>query len=266
LGETLAPVPGAYTPEGPRPHLRGSLSVTGGAGSALLIDGIALEGDLIVESGGLGSLTVAQSTVSGRIVVQADNPDLQIRVVRSVLSGIELTGPAPFLAVTDSVLDGAAPARLPRTRARRAAMASAVNATVSGAMAHASFEGSTVRGDVTVRSLDASSSVLDGTVTAEHRQTGCLRFSYAGPGSRTPRRYRCAPDAAGAPVYAAVDPGSPVYLALAGACPAAIRTGGEGGAEMGVHHHLRRPLRMAAVGRALAPYLPVQIDLGIYGS
>ncbi|MFM9595529.1 phage tail protein [Streptomyces scabiei] len=266
LGESLAPVPGAYTPEGLRPHLLGSLSVTAGAGSALLVDGIALDGDLIVESGGLGSLTVAQSTISGRIIVQGDNPDLQIRVVRSILSGVELNGPVPFLAVTDSALDGHTPTSLPRTRARRAAPAAATSTTVSGAMVHASFEGSTVRGDVTVRSLDASSSVLDGTVTAEHRQTGCLRFSYAAPGSRTPRRYHCAPEGTGDPVYASVYPGSPVHLALADTCPEAVRTGGEGGAEMGVHHHLRRPLRVAAARRALAPYLPVQIDLGIFGS
>jgi hypothetical protein len=34
---------------------------------------------------------------------------------------------------------------------------------------------------------------------------------------------------------------------------------------MGVHHHLRRPLRTAAAARALAPYVPVQIELGILG-
>ena len=251
-GEVLAPQPGVYVPDGLRPHLLGSLTVTGGPGSSLVLDGVTLEGDLVVAAGSLGALTVAQSTVTGRARVAGDpgsaNGDLQITVVRSILGGVELTAPVPALGMTDSVVDG----------------------DLTGGSVHASFEGCTVFGDVTVRSMDASSCVFDGTVTAEHRQVGCLRFSYTGPGSLTPRRYRCVPaDAAGTaagPVYASRDPGSPVYAGLASTCPAPIRTGGEGEAEMGVHHHLGRPLRVAAAAWALAPYVPVQIEIGILGS
>ncbi|MEQ7128700.1 phage tail protein [Actinopolymorpha sp. B11F2] len=273
-GEVLAPTPGAYVPDGLRPHVLGSLTVTGGPGSSLVLDGLAVEGDLVVEPGRLGALTVAHSTVTGRIQVEgADggtNGDLQVRIVRGIVSGIELTAPVPVLSMTDSVVDGAAPSLLPRTHARRDSMALAGAAAVSGAAVHASFEGCTVRGDVEVRSMDASSCVFDGAVTVEHRQVGCLRYSFAGPGSRTPRRYRCVPaepgGAAIAPVYAARDPGSPVYLALAATCPLVIRTGGEGEAEMGVHHHLRRPLRATAAARALVPYVPVGVEIGIFGS
>ena len=78
--------------------------------------------------------------------------------------------------------------------------------------------------------LDAAIA-LGGTVTAEHRQTGCLRFSYVGPGSRVPRRFRCVPaseDATGPrPVYVSDAPGSPSFLALASSCPAVVAEGGE---------------------------------------
>lgn len=255
-GRADGPETGGYTPDGVRPHLLGDLTVKGGAGSSVVLDGLALEGHLVVAPGALASLTISQCTVAGPLRVEKKgrngNGELQINVIRSVLTGsgpaIDLNDLVPSLCVSDSAIDG----------------------KVTGASVHASFEGSTIRGDVTVRSLDASSSVLDGTVTAEHRQTGCLRYSYTGPASRTPRRYRCVPeDAHGkapAPVYASVDPGAPMYLALARGCPEALRTGGEYGAEMGVHHHLRRPLRRAAAARALAPYLPVQLELGTRGN
>ena len=65
------------------------------------------------------------------------------------------------------------------------------------------------------------------------------------------------------PSYVATDLGSPSYLALAPSCPAEIAEGGEGGAEMGVHHHLGRPLRVRATARLLAPYVPVGLELGV---
>ncbi|MFE9040616.1 hypothetical protein ACFYOG_06830 [Streptomyces sp. NPDC007818] len=250
--EATAPRPGAYTPSGVRPHLVGDLTVTGAEGSSVLIDGLVLEGDLVVAAGRLAGLTLSQCTVTGRIRVEETaergNGRLRVRVVSSVVNGVSLGTRVPSLCVTGSAVAG----------------------DVTGAAAHAAFEDCTVRGAVTVRSLDGSSCVLDGTVTVEHRQTGCLRFSYSGPGSRTPRRYRCVPEEADGtgpgPVYASLDPGSPVYLALGRGCSDALRTGGESGAEMGVHHPLRRPLRVAAAARALAPYLPVQAEIGMCGS
>jgi hypothetical protein len=118
-----------------------------------------------------------------------------------------------------------------------------------------------------VRSVDATSCLLDGTVVAEHRQTGCVRYSYVEPGSRVPRRFRCVPSsdtaAAPRPVYVSDRPGSPEYLALDPACPQVVAEGGEGGTEMGVHAHLQRPLRLSAAHRLLAPYVPVGLEIGL---
>jgi hypothetical protein len=130
--------------------------------------------------------------------------------------------------------------------------------------------GSTLFGSVDCRVLEVTSSICDGVVTVVDRQHGCARFSYLGPGSRAPRRFRCVPgsDAAGAvgPSYLSLDPASPFYPALASSTPSAIRRGGEGGAEMGVHHHLRRPLRMDAARRLVAPYVPAGMQIGMFGS
>lgn len=241
-----------YVPDGLRPHVRGTLTVAGGEGSSLLIDGLTIEGDLVVAAGRLDALTLSHCTLTGRLRVSegqaGNNGELRINVLRSVLGGVELTAPVPMLCASDSAIDG----------------------DVTAVEAHASFEGCTVRGDLTARSLDAASCLLDGRVTAGDRQTGCVRFSYTGPGSRTPRRHQCVPaeahGAAPEPRYASVNPGSPLYLALSRDCPEPICTGAENGAEMGVHQHLGRPLRLAAVERGLTPYLPVQLDLGICGS
>ena len=221
-------VAGVYAADGLRPHVRGDLEITGGPGASVVLDGLILEGDLVIGPGALGSLTLAHMTVTGAVVVDAANAALEVRVMRSLLASVVLGARAPRVSVLDSALDAGG------------------GVALSGGAAHASLEGTTVRGDVAVRSLDASSCILDGTVVAEHRQIGCLRFSYAGPGSRTPRRYRCVPADGPVPVYLSTDAASPAYLGLAGSCSPVISTGGEGESEMGVHHHLKRPLRVRA--------------------
>jgi hypothetical protein len=261
-GEVLTPVPGRYVPDGLRPHVQGTLTVTGGPGSSVVLDGLLLEGDVVVGPGDLGSLTVAQCTVTGTVRAEAGaggaNGSLQVRLVRSIVGAVALAGTVPMVVVTDSVLDAVTVDPPPPG-----------DLVLAGAGAHASLEGATVRGDVAVRTLDASSCVLDGTVTSEHRQVGCVRFSYVGPGSRTPRRHRCVPatlaQTTPTPVYVSTDPAAPAYPALDAACSPLIAAGGEGESEMGVHHHLRRPLRVGAAGRQLDPYLPVGSQLGLFG-
>jgi len=232
--------------------------VTGEPGASVVVDGLLVEGDLVVRPGDLGSLTLAHCTVSGEVRVEGGtsgrNEALSVRVVRSVVGAVVLDEAVPTISVVESVLD---PQALP-----------AGTSALAGLGAHASLEGSTVRGDVVVRSLDASSCLLDGPVDVAHRQTGCVRFSYVDAGSRPPRRYRCVPaDPASTtphPVYVSTDPASPAYLVLASSCDAAIRSGGERESEMGVHHHLFRPLRVRAAERQLAGYVPVGSQLAVF--
>jgi hypothetical protein len=256
-GRIEAPVPGRYTPDGLRPHVSGTVRVTGEPGASVLVDGLLVEGDLVVRPGDLGSLTLAHCTVTGTVRVEGGtegrNETLALRLVRCVVGSVALDPAAPTISLLDTVLD---PQALP-----------AGTPALTGTGVHASLEGCTVRGGVAVRSLDASSCLLDGEMDVAHRQTGCVRFSYVAPGSRTPRRYRCVPGDPTAttprPVYVSTDPASPAYLVLASSCAEAIRSGGERESEMGVHHHLFRPLRIRAAERQLAGYVPVGSQLAV---
>jgi hypothetical protein len=251
-GEVLPPVVGSYDPQGFRPRLAGDLTVTGTGGSSVVVDGLVIEGDVVVTAGALGSLTLSNSTVAGTVRVgegAATNPGVVVRIVRSQCAAVGFGPAAATLEVVDSTLDAAG------------------GAAVVGAGLDLGVQGSTVVGAVRVRTLQGSSAIFDGRVVVENRQVGCLRYSYAPRGSRVPRRYRCSPsptaDPATRPSYVATDRGSPSYRALAPGCAPEIAEGGEGGAEMGVHHHLGRPLRVRATARLLAPYLPVGLELGV---
>jgi Phage tail protein (Tail_P2_I) len=290
-GRGIFPAGGAYSPAGLRPVVRGSLTVSGEGGSSLIVDGLVIDGDVVADDGELGSLTLSQCTVAGGVRVGrpggAGNPGVTVRLVRGIASQARFGPGAASLELLDSVVDAAAvpdaamspgdvargPGRVVlESEARRDSRAEAgAGDAVAGAGLALAVTGSTVRGKIIVRTLEASSSILDGLAAAEHRQTGCVRYSYVKPGSAVPRRFRCVPDPAApqaekraeAPVYAATDPGSPHYLALAPYGPADIAAGGEGGSEMGVHHHLYRPVRLAAAARLLEPYVPAGMQLGV---
>ena len=258
-GDIEAPVPGVYSPEGLRPHVLGDLHVTGERGASLLIDGLVVEGDIVVEAGDLGSLTLSQCTVAGRVRVRSGaagaNRELALAVRRSIVGSLDLVDTVPEVLVVDSVLDPA--------------LTSGATA-VAAPGAHLDVVGSTLFGEVGCRWLEVTSSICDGTVTVVDRQVGCARFSYLAPGSRVPRRFRCVPAAdattAISPSYLSTQPGSPFYPSLAPSAPVSIRHGGEFGSEMGVHHHLRRPQRMDAARRLVAPYVPAGMQIGMFGS
>lgn len=259
-GDIEAPVPGVYSPEGLRPHVLGDLHVTGARGASVLLDGLVVEGDVVIEPGELGSLTLSQCTVAGRVRVRSGAPganrELAVSVRRSVVASLDAVDTVPEVLVVDSVVDPA--------------LTSATTGAVVSPGAHLEVVGSTLFGDVGCRWLEVTSSICDGTVTVVDRQVGCARFSYLAPGSRVPRRFRCVPasDAATSisPSYVSTEPGSPFYPSLAPSAPVSIRHGGEFGSEMGVHHHLRRPQRMDAARRLVAPYVPAGMQIGTFGS
>ncbi|MFN8078358.1 MAG: phage tail protein [Kineosporiaceae bacterium] len=262
-GETRDPVPGVYDASGLRPRLRGDLDLTGEGGSSVVLDGLVIEGDVVVHAGDLGSLTLSGCTVAGSVRIEdgqggghagaGSDAALQVRVLRSQCGPIRFGREPASLQLVDSTVDAGSPAP--------AAVA------VSGAALALSVQGSTVLGRVLARTLEGSNAILDGRVVIENRQVGCLRYSFAPRASRVPRRYRCSPTPTAGPLtrpgYVSIDRGSPSYLALDPGCPAEIAEGGEGGAEMGVHHHLGRPVRVRAVARLVDAYLPVGLELGV---
>lgn len=263
-------------PDDRRPHLLGSITVTGTPGTAsgapgrLSIDGLLVEGDVTVLPGDLGLLAVRHSTVvpgAGGVSVSAptsatdDNGRMTVELEASIVGWVELPERGPALVATRCVVDGTG--------------ADSVLAPQSPVV----LDQVTAFGRVTAQTLSASDCVLDGSVTVERRQEGCLRFSYVTEGAVAPRRYRCQPDLAltdvtdpvqAAAVRARLTPtftsttyGDPAYGRLDDRSDAGLLTGGSTGAAMGVHADQQEPQRMANLSAVLEEYLRLGLEAGV---
>jgi hypothetical protein len=114
----------------------------------------------------------------------------------------------------------------------------------------------TILGSVYVAEANVSDSLVTGSLVAERRQAGCVRYSYLGDGSEPPNTYQCVgPDTAGPPRFTSLRFGSAAFAQLQPTCPEAIAQGGEDGSEMGAFSAVGGPLRLAAVVSVLAEYL-----------
>ena len=146
----------------------------------------------------------------------------------------------------------------------------------------------TVLGALATRTLWATDAVLDGLVTCERTQVGCLRFSYVGRDdvamppvdSITPRKYRCQPDLAIAtlsdpareidvrerllPQFASRTFGQPHYAQLANGCADEIKSGASDGSEMGAFAGVHQPQRLTNLQTALAEYLRLGLEAGVF--
>ncbi|MDQ3248357.1 MAG: hypothetical protein M3Q45_04025, partial [Chloroflexota bacterium] len=154
----------------------------------------------------------------------------------------------------------------------------------------------TVLGAVHVKELTLASEVIfGGPVRADHRQAGCVRFSFVPDGSRTPQRYRCQPDlavqtaldtareAAGGslspaqeavirrpllnrikPTFTSTRYGDPAYAQLSVTCAPEISSGAEDGSEMGAFGFLKQAQRIANLHASLDEYLRVGLEAGIF--
>ncbi|WP_158892927.1 hypothetical protein [Amycolatopsis anabasis] len=137
--------------------------------------------------------------------------------------------------------------------------------------AHAVFNArrSTVLGQVLTHAIGlVENSIVDGKLLVARRQSGCVRFSYLRPGSRTPPRFHCEPDHSKAPRrvvprFTGARYGTPGYAQLSQSCPEEIRRGAEDGAEMGAFHDLFQPQREDNLRLRLDEYTPAGCDAGI---
>ncbi|HEX2031938.1 MAG TPA: hypothetical protein VHL78_11145 [Actinomycetota bacterium] len=264
---------GRFVAAGPRPHLLGDVSVQGtdgGGPSVLLLNGLLVEGGLTVRVGDLAELSLDHCTLvpgGGGLRVNSSSDEakqngrLRIDLHRSICGAIELPDRVPRgLRVVDTVVDGGG------------------GAAVDAPGAEADVRWSTVLGTAAVRSVDGGNSIFTGTLQAERRQVGCLRFSYVPPGSTTPRRYRCQPDLAlkdvdpaledavrsrVRPAFTSVALGHPAYCQLHATCPPEVREGADDGSEMGGFGHLKQPLREANVRTVLDEYLRFGLEAGL---
>jgi len=141
---------------------------------------------------------------------------------------------------------------------------------------HLTLDACTVLGKVHARQLDVSDSLLLATladggdtwpapVWAERRQVGCVRFSFVPPGSRTPRKFRCAGNApAERTFHTSLRFGDPGYMQLRRSTNDAVRTGASDESEMGVTHELYAPQREGNLRIRLDEYLRFGLEAGIF--
>jgi hypothetical protein len=173
-----------------RPHLQGTLTVTGAAGPAdslpgeLSLDGLLVEGDLTVAAGDLGRLALRHTTVvpgAGSLAVDPptanddNNGHLVIELTRAITGPITVPEQGPELDLAVSIVDGVG------------------GTAIDADLASAALDQVTVLGPVTVEQLSASDCVMAGQVTVARQQAGCLRFSYVSQDAVAPRRYGASP-------------------------------------------------------------------------
>jgi hypothetical protein len=201
------------------------------------------------------------------VIIIDDNPALAVSLTRTVCGPLSLDA-ATQLAIVDSIIDAAGSIAITAP----AADASIQTSTVLGAIGSASSSG--------VRTLEAGNSIFTAPVFVERRQAGCVRFCYAAPGSRTPRRYRSQPDLALqnvtdplmqagilarlTPVFTSVAYGQPGYAQLSLTCAAEIRSGAEDGSEMGAFDFLKQPQRLHNLRASLDEFLRFALEAGIF--
>jgi hypothetical protein len=139
---------------------------------------------------------------------------------------------------------------------------------------------STIVGGIRCVRLDASNSLLvaalaagdprPAAIFAERKQIGCVRYSYIPDGSRTGRRFHCAPEPgdplgvriATKPRFDSLRFGDAAYLRLNAGTDDRLRRGADDESEMGVTHRLFAPQREANLSIRLDEYLRLGLSAG----
>jgi len=275
-------------PNGLRPHLLGKMEVNGlpptdkdnQSPGEFYIDGLLMEGTLTVlggtaaaPGGHLGALGLSHSTITpgGALTVAVGDPDssnsaLNVNLYRSICGPVSLNAAVSAFNSVDSILTSG-----PASGSDAAA--------ISASGADVNLQTTTVFGTVAARIVDAGNSIFTGVVTAQRRQSGCVRFSYVPSGSQTAQRYHCQPDMALSgiidiaaraavkarltPQFTSTDFGQPGFAQLSLRCATEITTGAEDGSEMGVFSFLQQPQRRANLLTALDEYLRFGLEAGM---
>lgn len=258
--------------------VEGFVHVTGDLGALRLVHATLIPGRTIEDGVAVPSPAPPSVVVDGAGPI---NTHFELVLDAAITGALVVPDVARRIAVTGSIVDAGAP----NVNAISAAGATAATTALD-------VERTTVVGRTRVRELEASECLFTGRVDVVRTQTGCVRFSFAPFGSRTPRRHRCQPDleirarleealaanpamsaadqdalrasvaARVQPSFTAIDYGQPAYLQLRGSTPAGIRTGAADGAEMGAYCALQQPQRESNLRTRLQEYLPFGLEAG----
>lgn len=230
--------------------------------------------------------------------LEVNNANCCIRIERSICGSVFVNNEAAKMEpipiyIADSIIDATNSRFLSRVNPEMCRTFHAVSHEECG-IAHAilTILRSTLIGDVRAHAIElAENSIFYGLVVVARRQSGCVRFCYVPPGSRTPRRYECQPDLVEKAVLVLakkdklsdterdsllsserlrVEPqfnstryGTPTYCQLADSSADEIKRSADDESEMGAFHDLFQPQRIANLRACLDEYTPADMEAGI---
>lgn len=282
----------ALSPVDRRPFIDDEiLRFEGIGGGEVVVDGLLIRGQIIVQHGALDSCTIRHCTLipqagvtnaDGEVLVFTSEDDdlrnhnLDMHIYGSIVGGVRCTISRDYersrasFHIERSILDHQG--------------GEAIFCPVSSV----DVKECTVLGSVSVRDLSADDTLFTDPVQVVRQQVGCLRYCYVPLSSRVPRRFRCQPEIAiqacaaaqGVPslplpqqerIQRSVQPqfvsdkfGNPAYGQLSRRTAQVITQGGENQAEIGVYNHLMSPQREMNLKAALREYVPFGLNTNIF--
>jgi len=221
-----------------------------------LVPGRALNPDGSAVSPGAASLIVA-------------HPFAKITLERCITGPLQVVAGDAEVTLTDCIVDAGAPENA--VYAADAAAAPGAELTVTDCTLIGKVRTKLIRlasnSIFFARLGPAPGETWTAPLIAERRQEGCVRFSYLPPGSVTPRRFRCVPDARdpmALPHFTSLRYGDSGYGQLRRATSKSIRQGAEDENEMGVLHALAQAQRETNSRIRLDEYLRFGLHAGIF--
>jgi hypothetical protein len=276
-------VRGRFTASGCRTHVRGNFRIRDGGGrhGQLRLNGLLIEGALVVESGSVEELSLRHCTmVPGRGFSPEGYPQaprdpsitildsaVKVEVDHCITGGLRLPEDG-VVSIADSIVDA--------TSRCGVAIAGPDGHRAGGTLR---IENSTLVGKVHVVEMELASNAIFFARLAVHdswaaplicarRQSGCIRFSFVPLNAQTPRRYQCHPreeedGARVTPQFTSLRYGEPGYAQLSARCAPEIFRGADDGSEMGAFHELFAPQRITNLNVRLDEYLRFGLEAGI---
>lgn len=283
------------------------ISVTGttGQSASLTLNGLLIEGGISISGDSLGKLELLHCTlVPGRafdelgrplypdkasLSIDSENSGLEVIFDSCITGALRVPENMKALSVRDSIIDHPGAWNHENSDNR---MAISMNDAGDEPGPPTTLERVTVFGEINVKVLKLASEVIfSHRLRAQMRQDGCVRYSYVDDlVSITPRRFRCQPDLALAPLnkklqdksshnkinsqmniirsrmrpdFTSIHYGDPGYAQLSLNTAKEIAAGGEFEAEMGAFEQLKQPQRKENLIIRLKEYMPYGLEEGI---
>lgn len=234
--------PAIIKPAGPSPALRLQNSTL-----ALAFSGLTFAGGDWQLQGAIGAIELIHCTLTpASVAVDLVSPDARLTLRSCICGPITITAPSGRVDVADSVIQH--PASTVEQPQGQLAL-STVNVDCA-------LDRCTLLGDFAARAATVSNSLLFGGVVVTDPAASCWRFSRLPAALHPPRAFRIT---SAVPQFVSLRFGAAGYCHLHPNTAAALRAGGEEGAEIGVFHQAGVSLRLQGLTRRLNEYTPAGV-------